>query len=70
MKKSFFSALALLLLLACNRPTEDVETDTTGTTPASEKSIEEMASEREEQTKAALERQRDSLRRGDTTTVR
>lgn len=70
MKTFILPAVALFLLFSCNRPTESVETDTTGTTPASEKSIDEMASEREEQTKEALQRQQDTLQRGDTAAVR
>ncbi|CAN5763226.1 hypothetical protein BH24BAC1_BH24BAC1_12580 [soil metagenome] len=62
--------LAGSLLLACNRPTESVETDTTGTTPVSDQELDRMANERERQTKQALQRQQDTLQRGDTAVVR
>lgn len=70
MKKLIPLFLAGSLLLSCNRPTESVETDTTGTTPASDLDIDRMANERERQTEQALQRQQDTLQRGDTAVVR
>jgi erythromycin esterase-like protein len=66
MKNIVFALLALSPLLACNRPTENVETTTTGTTPASDQDIDEMAAERERQTRRALQGQ-DTLQRGGDT---
>jgi hypothetical protein len=70
MKIFLFPLLSLFLLLSCNRPVESVETDTTGTTPASDQDIDEMASERERQTRQALQQQQDTLQRNDTAVVR